>query len=51
MGKTKNLPVQAGHREGALRVTDLVRNCGDLGVKYLSVYAFSTENWRREKKK
>ncbi|HQO73016.1 MAG TPA: polyprenyl diphosphate synthase, partial [Sedimentibacter sp.] len=37
-------------REGALRVTDLVRNCGDLGVKYLSVYAFSTENWRREKK-
>ena len=48
--KQKNLPVQAGHREGALRVTDLVRNCGDLGVKYLSVYAFSTENWRREKK-
>jgi len=48
--KQKNLPVQAGHREGALRVTDLVRNCGDLGVKYLSVYAFSTENWSREKK-
>ena len=49
-GQNKNLPVQAGHREGALRVTDLVRNCGDLGVKYLSVYAFSTENWSREKK-
>lgn len=48
--KQKNLPTKMGHREGALRVTDLVRNCADLGVKYLSVYAFSTENWRREKK-
>ncbi|MDD4089008.1 MAG: isoprenyl transferase [Tissierellia bacterium] len=48
--KQKNLPAKMGHREGALRVTDLVRNCGDLGVKYLSVYAFSTENWNRDKK-
>ncbi len=48
--KQKNLPTKMGHREGALRVTDLVRNCGDIGVKYLSVYAFSTENWNREKK-
>ena len=47
--KQKNLPVKMGHREGALRVTDLVRNCGDIGVKNLSVYAFSTENWNREK--
>ena len=48
--KQKNLPVKMGHREGALRVTDLVRTCGDIGVKYLSVYAFSTENWKRDKK-
>ncbi len=48
--KLKKLPSKMGHREGALRVTDLVRNCADLGVKYLSVYAFSTENWKRDKK-
>lgn len=48
--KKKNLPTKMGHKEGALRVTDLVRNCADIGIKYLSVYAFSTENWRREKK-
>lgn len=48
--KQKNMPTKIGHREGALRVTDLVRNCTDLGVKYLSIYAFSTENWNREKK-
>ena len=48
--KKKNLPTKMGHREGALRVTDLVRNCADIGVKYLSVYAFSTENWNRDKK-
>lgn len=48
--KKKNLPTKLGHREGALRVTDLVRNCADIGVKYLSVYAFSTENWNRDKK-
>ncbi|MDD2396388.1 MAG: isoprenyl transferase [Tissierellia bacterium] len=48
--KQKKLPAKAGHREGALRVTELVKNCGDLGVKYLSVYAFSTENWNRDKK-
>lgn len=47
--KRKNLPSKFGHREGALRVTDLVRNCADIGVKYLTVYAFSTENWNRDK--
>jgi len=48
--KQKNLPAKMGHREGALRVIDLVRTCGDIGVKFLSVYAFSTENWNRDKK-
>ncbi len=48
--KSKNLPTQIGHKEGAEKVIDLVRNCVSLGIKYLSVYAFSTENWRRDKK-
>jgi undecaprenyl diphosphate synthase len=48
--KNRNLPTREGHKEGALRVTDLVRNSVDLGIKYLSIYAFSTENWRRDKK-
>ncbi|MGD9569722.1 MAG: isoprenyl transferase [Sedimentibacter sp.] len=48
--KNKNLPTSQGHKEGALRVTDIVRNSVDLGIKYLSIYAFSTENWRRDKK-
>ncbi len=48
--QNNNLPASQGHKEGALRVTDLVRNSVDLGIKYLSIYAFSTENWRRDKK-
>jgi undecaprenyl diphosphate synthase len=48
--KKKGLSTSEGHREGAMRVIDLVRNCADLGVKYLSIYAFSTENWRRNRK-
>jgi undecaprenyl diphosphate synthase len=48
--KKRLLPSKIGHREGSLRVIDLVKNCSDLGVKYVSVYAFSTENWKRDKK-
>lgn len=48
--KLRNMPAKFGHKEGAGRVTDLVRNCVSLGIKYLSIYAFSTENWRRDKK-
>lgn len=48
--KIRNLPTSKGHKEGAMRVTDLVRNSVDLGIKFLSIYAFSTENWRRDKK-
>lgn len=48
--KAKNLPTRDGHKEGAMRVTDLARNAADMGIKYLSIYAFSTENWRRDKK-
>jgi undecaprenyl diphosphate synthase len=36
-----------GHHEGARRVKDIVRACPDLGVEYLTIFAFSTENWKR----
>jgi len=36
-----------GHHAGAKRVRDIVEACPDLGVKYLTVFAFSTENWKR----
>ncbi|HAE42001.1 MAG TPA: isoprenyl transferase [Clostridiales bacterium] len=38
----------AGHREGMLRFREIVEECVKLGVDYLTVYAFSTENWGRE---
>ncbi len=37
----------AGHARGARRVSEIVRACPDLGVTHLTLYAFSTENWRR----
>ncbi|HCC08281.1 MAG TPA: isoprenyl transferase [Clostridiales bacterium] len=37
-----------GHREGANTLKILVENASKLGIKYLTVYAFSTENWKRE---
>lgn len=45
----RNLPRVAGHREGVESVRDMVEVCGQLGVKYLTLYAFSTENWKRPK--
>lgn len=36
-----------GHRAGAKRVREIVEVCPDLGVKYLTIFAFSTENWKR----
>lgn len=41
------LPRSAGHRAGAENLKELCRNCGRYGVSYLTVYAFSTENWSR----
>jgi len=40
-------PRLAGHRKGAERVKEIVRCCPDLGIRWLTVYAFSTENWKR----
>jgi undecaprenyl diphosphate synthase len=43
----RGLPVIEGHRAGADRVTERVRDAPDLGVEELTVYSFSTENWSR----
>lgn len=45
--KKRSMPRIAGHREGVNSVRDIVEVCGQLGVKYLTLYAFSTENWKR----
>jgi len=45
--KQRSLPRVAGHREGVNSVRDIVEACGQLGVKCLTLYAFSTENWKR----
>jgi undecaprenyl diphosphate synthase len=38
-----------GHHEGVLSVRDIVNTCGEIGIRYLTLYAFSTENWNRPK--
>jgi len=43
----RGLPRIAGHNEGVESVRDIVEACGQLGVKYLTLYAFSIENWKR----
>jgi undecaprenyl diphosphate synthase len=45
--KKRGLPRIAGHREGVESVRDIVEACGQLGVEYLTLYTFSTENWKR----
>ena len=45
--KKRNLPRSVGHREGAKTFRKITRYCSDIGIKYLTVYAFSTENWKR----
>ncbi|MEJ8751269.1 isoprenyl transferase [Lagierella sp. ICN-221743] len=45
--KKRFMPRMAGHREGMKRVVDIVEASSNLGIKYLSLYAFSTENWKR----
>ena len=43
----RGLPRIWGHREGAVRVRDVVERAGNLGVTHLTLYAFSSENWKR----
>ena len=47
--KEKGLNRTAGHEEGAKTVRNITIHCSDLGIKYLTLYAFSTENWNRPK--
>lgn len=47
--KEKGLPRTAGHRQGTKRVEEVVKAAGELGVKVLTLFAFSTENWSRPK--
>jgi len=47
--KSKNFPPMMGHREGVQTLKKIVKYSHTLGVKYLTVYAFSTENWNRKK--
>jgi len=45
--KKRGLPRSAGHTAGAKNFRTITRYCSDIGIKYLTVYAFSTENWKR----
>lgn len=47
--KKRGLPRSFGHREGAKNFKKIVRYCKDIGLKNISFYAFSTENWKRPK--
>lgn len=46
---SRGLPRIRGHEEGANSVTAAVEVCGELGIEWLTLYAFSTENWTRPK--
>ncbi len=45
--KAKGMPVSYGHKEGAKTLEKIVRYANKIGLKYITVYAFSTENWKR----
>ncbi|NPV25956.1 MAG: isoprenyl transferase [Firmicutes bacterium] len=45
--RARGLPRLAGHRVGVESLKEIVRTCGELGIAVLTVYAFSTENWKR----
>jgi undecaprenyl diphosphate synthase len=47
--KQRGLPRIEGHRQGAESARTIIRTAGELGVKYLTLYAFSAENWNRPK--
>lgn len=47
--RNKGLPVGLGHKEGAKTLEKIVRYAKQIGIKYITVYAFSTENWKRSK--
>ena len=47
--RKKGLPPYIGHKKGMNNVKKIAKYCAKLGVKYLTIFAFSTENWKRDK--
>ena len=47
--KQRNLDIRLGHKKGAETLENIVKYANKIGIKYLTVYAFSTENWKRSK--
>lgn len=47
--KKRGLPRSVGHKKGADTFRNITKYCNKIGIKYLTVYAFSTENWKRPK--
>ncbi len=47
--KKRNLPAKLGHSQGCNALEKIVKYCNKIGIKELTVYAFSTENWKRSK--
>ncbi|MBU5317144.1 isoprenyl transferase [Clostridium bornimense] len=47
--KERNMPRTYGHKAGVETIREIVKECSNLGVEYLTLYAFSTENWARPK--
>ena len=47
--KKRGKPRIFGHKNGVTSVKQVIEGCGELGIKYLTLYAFSTENWKRPK--
>lgn len=47
--KRRGLPRTMGHKAGSENIKKIVKLCNNIGIKYLTVYAFSTENWSRPK--
>lgn len=47
--KERHLPRTMGHKAGVEAIREIVKECSSLGIKYLTLYAFSTENWIRPK--
>jgi len=48
--KKRFMPRNYGHSQGAKTVEQICEDAWDIGIKYLTVYAFSTENWKRPEK-
>ena len=48
--KARGLPREMGHKAGSKVVGEIIRHCKKIGISYVTIYAFSTENWKRPQK-